>query len=145
MYFLKVFKNITTCMYMYLSKNVISFEKGKLIIVCLLTKWEINFFVFWPEKKCFLSTCEATHERISHKKTICYWSSFLLWFTVSLSPRTFQRYLARRLRAKFWPDCAIPDTSMKIGTVVDHDWLSRRGYRITLENAYCACATHFMI
>ena len=53
MYFLKVFKNITTCMYMYLSKNVISFEKGKLIIVCLLTKWEINFFVFWPEKNAF--------------------------------------------------------------------------------------------
>ena len=29
--------------------------------------------------------------------------------------------LAKRLRAKFWPDCAIPDTSMKFGTVVDHD------------------------
>ena len=29
--------------------------------------------------------------------------------------------LARRPRAKFWPDCAIPDTSMKFGTVVDHD------------------------
>ena len=29
--------------------------------------------------------------------------------------------LARRLRAKFWPDCAIPDTSMKFGTVVDHE------------------------
>ena len=29
--------------------------------------------------------------------------------------------IARRLRAKFWPDCAIPDTSMKFGTVVDHD------------------------
>ena len=28
--------------------------------------------------------------------------------------------LARRLRAKIWPDCAIPDTSMKFGTVVDH-------------------------
>ena len=28
--------------------------------------------------------------------------------------------LARGLRAKFWPDCAIPDTSMKFGTVVDH-------------------------
>ena len=28
---------------------------------------------------------------------------------------------ARRLRAKFWPDCAIPDTSMKFDTVVDHD------------------------
>ena len=27
----------------------------------------------------------------------------------------------RRLRAKFWPDCAIPDTSMEFGTVVDHD------------------------
>ena len=30
-------------------------------------------------------------------------------------------HIARRLRAKFWPDCAIPDTSMKFGTVVDHD------------------------
>ena len=29
--------------------------------------------------------------------------------------------LARRLRAKFWPDCAIPDTSMKFDTVVDHN------------------------
>ena len=29
--------------------------------------------------------------------------------------------LAKRLRAKFWPDCAILDTSMKFGTVVDHD------------------------
>ena len=29
--------------------------------------------------------------------------------------------LARRLRAKIWPDCAIPDTSMKFGTFVDHD------------------------
>ena len=29
--------------------------------------------------------------------------------------------IARRLRAKFWPDCAIPDTNMKFGTVVNHD------------------------
>ena len=29
--------------------------------------------------------------------------------------------IAKRLRAKFWPDCAFPDTSMKFGTVVDHD------------------------
>ena len=29
--------------------------------------------------------------------------------------------VARRLRAKFWPDCAIPDTRMKFNTVVDHD------------------------
>ena len=29
--------------------------------------------------------------------------------------------IAKRLRAKFWPGCAIPDTSMKFGTVVDHD------------------------
>ena len=29
--------------------------------------------------------------------------------------------LARRVRANFWPDCAIPDTSMKFGIVVDHD------------------------
>ena len=53
--------------------------------------------------------------------------------------------LARRLRAKFWPDCAIPDTSMKFGTAVDHDWLRRIGYRTTLGNAYCACAKHFLI
>ena len=29
--------------------------------------------------------------------------------------------IAMRLRVKFWPDCANPDTSMKFGTVVDHD------------------------
>ena len=33
----------------------------------------------------------------------------------------FAPEIGRRLRAKFWPDCAIPDTSMKFGTVVDHD------------------------
>ena len=49
------------------------------------------------------------------------------------------------IRAKFWPDCAIPDTSMKFGTVVGHDRLSRKGYRTTLGNAYCACAKHFLI
>ena len=53
--------------------------------------------------------------------------------------------LAKRLRAKFWPDCAIPDTSMKFGTVVGHGRLSRIGYRTTLGNAYCACAKHFLI
>ena len=53
--------------------------------------------------------------------------------------------IAKRLRAKFWPDCAIPDTSMKFGTVVGHDRLSRIGYRTTLGNAYCACAKHFLI
>ena len=53
--------------------------------------------------------------------------------------------LARRLRAKFWPDCAIPDTSMKFGTVVDYDRLSRIGYRTTLGNTYCACAKRFLI
>ena len=36
----------------------------------------------------------------------------------ALSP---DNLIARRLRAKFWPDCAILDTSMKFGTVVDHD------------------------
>ena len=54
-----------------------------------------------------------------------------------------QNVLARRLRAKFLPDCAIPDTNMKIGTVVDHNWLSRIGYKTTLKNTYCACAKHF--
>ena len=29
--------------------------------------------------------------------------------------------IARRLRSKFWPDCAITGTSMKFGTVADHD------------------------
>ena len=29
--------------------------------------------------------------------------------------------VARWLRAKIWTDCAIPDTSMKFGTVVDHN------------------------
>ena len=53
--------------------------------------------------------------------------------------------IARRLRAKFWPDRAIPDTSMKFGTVVGHARLSRIGYRTTLGNAYCACAKHFLI
>ena len=51
--------------------------------------------------------------------------------------------LAKRLRAKFWADCVIPDTSMKFGTVVDHDQLSWIGYRTTLGDAYCACAEHF--
>ena len=53
--------------------------------------------------------------------------------------------LARRLRAKFWSDCAIPDTSMKFGTVVGHDRLSRLRYRTTLGNIYCACAKPFLI
>ena len=35
--------------------------------------------------------------------------------------KVVETFIARRLRAKFWPDCAIPDTSMKFGTVVDHD------------------------
>ena len=51
--------------------------------------------------------------------------------------------IAKRLRAKFWADCAIPDTSMKFGTVVDHDQLNWIGYRTTLGDAYCACAEHF--
>ena len=34
---------------------------------------------------------------------------------------------------------------MKFGTVVDHDWLSRIGYRTTLGNAYYACAKRFLI
>ena len=53
--------------------------------------------------------------------------------------------IARRPRAKFLPDCAIPDTSMKFGTVVNNDSLSRIGYRTTLGNTYCACAMHFLI
>ena len=68
-------------------------------------------------------------------------------FTRTMNPFFFCSHLslARRLRAKFWPDCAIPDTSMKFGTVVDLDYLSRIGYRTTLGNAYCACAKHFLI
>ena len=34
---------------------------------------------------------------------------------------------------------------MEFGTVVDHDRLSRIGYRTTLGNAYCSCAMHFLI
>ena len=34
---------------------------------------------------------------------------------------TLTRIIARWLKAKFKPDCAIPDTGMKFGTVVDHD------------------------
>ena len=62
-----------------------------------------------------------------------------------LHKESWRGQVARRLRAKFWPDCAIPDTSMKFGTVVDHDLLSGIGYRTTLGNAYCACAKHFLI
>ena len=58
---------------------------------------------------------------------------------------TGARPIAKRLRAKFWPDCAILDTSMKFCTVVGHDRLSRIGYITTLGNAYCACAKHFLI
>ena len=43
----------------------------------------------------------------------------MITYDMVISRETGQ--LARRLRAKFWPDCAIPDTSMKFGTVVDHD------------------------
>ena len=50
-------------------------------------------------------------------------ASVYLCLVVTCWERTdiFGLMLGRRLRAKFWPDCAIPDTSMKFGTVVDHD------------------------
>ena len=67
------------------------------------------------------------------------------WLKLDVHSSLKTRLLARWLRAKFWPHCAIPDTSMKFGTVVDHDWLSRKGYRTTFGNAYCACAKHFLI
>ena len=51
--------------------------------------------------------------------------------------------IAERLRAIFSMDCAIPDTSMVFGTVVDHDRLSIFRYRTTLTNVHCACAVHF--
>ena len=51
--------------------------------------------------------------------------------------------LAERLRAIFSMDCAIPDTSMVFGIVVDHDRLSIFRYRTTLTNVHCACAVHF--
>ena len=51
--------------------------------------------------------------------------------------------LAERIRAIFSVDCAIPDTSMVFGTVVDHDRLSIFRYRTTLTNVHCACAVHF--
>ena len=34
---------------------------------------------------------------------------------------------------------------MKFGTDVNHDSLSRIGYRTILGNTYCACAKHFLI
>ena len=49
--------------------------------------------------------------------------------------------IARRLRAKFWPDCAIPDTRLNFGTVVDYNRLSSIGYRTTLGNAYSRAKT----
>ena len=47
-----------------------------------------------------------------------------LFDTIKFSSASYKircEFTARRIRAKFWPDCAIPDTSMKFGTVVDHD------------------------
>ena len=41
--------------------------------------------------------------------------------TVSQNIIQHKSFIARQPRAKFWPDCAIPDTSMKFGTIVDHD------------------------
>ena len=69
----------------------------------------------------------------------------LIWHKHIKIHNTTHGNVARGLRAKFWPDCAILDTSMKFGTVVDHDLLSRIGYRTILGNAYCACAKHFLI
>ena len=55
----------------------------------------------------------------------------------------YNKQIAERLRAIFSMDCAIPDTSMVFGTVVDHDRLSIFRYRTTLTNVHCACAVHF--
>ena len=51
--------------------------------------------------------------------------------------------VAERLRAIFSMDCAIPDTSMVFGTVVDHDRLSIFRYRTTLTNVHCVYTVHF--
>ena len=40
---------------------------------------------------------------------------------MSLSKTLYPLLIAKRLRAKVWPDCAILDTSKKFDTVVDHD------------------------
>ena len=45
----------------------------------------------------------------------------IFFYRVLLCEQWMLVLIARRLRVKFWPDCAIPDTSMKFGTVVDHD------------------------
>ena len=47
-------------------------------------------------------------------------TAFLITDQLHFSKVIWLGTIARRLRAKFWPDCAIPDTSMKFGTVVDH-------------------------
>ena len=44
-----------------------------------------------------------------------------LWIIFFGLSQNWAILIARRIRAKFWPDCAIPDTSMKFGTVVDDD------------------------
>ena len=53
--------------------------------------------------------------------------------------------IVERLRAKFWLDCAIPDTSMKFGTLIEHNRLIILRYRTTLRNARCACAMHLLL
>ena len=55
-------------------------------------------------------------------KPMIIFSNQVWWSRVTIGHAKYAFLsVARRLRAKFWPDCAIPDTSMKFGTVVDHD------------------------
>ena len=66
----------------------------------------------WPRENLSSVVCEQQMGRpacasVQSDQSLCY--------------SLIGKYLARRLRAKFWPDCAILDTSMKFGTVVDHD------------------------
>ena len=98
-----------------------------------------------------LNDINCGHVRKCVMRSIIFWTILFIRFGSKLYRQIFgipmgtNCALARRLRAKFWPDCAIPDTSMKFGTAVDTDLLSTIGYRTTLGNAYCACAKHFLI
>ena len=61
-----------------------------------------------------------TYEANFHVQKI-FNPSYIIYEDYSYSIMFGNFPIARWLRAKFWPDCAIPDTSMKFGTFVDHD------------------------
>ena len=75
--------------------------------VCCVYCWFTNDILFLFLKIVFVLLSKQRRSSLS---------SGYSWFA-----RVPVRVLARQLRAKFRPDCAIPDTSKKFGTVVDHD------------------------